>query len=402
MTNASCTKSDPELEIASVEDIKKREVTILLASPEAALEQHRHLISDLAHEKLIAAIAIDEAHCVLKYGYKRKTKKKRKKPFRPSYGRLLELRAIIGDVPLVALTATASPDVQDQLKKELNMIPCFTLNMSPKKDNIKYTVHRLAREDDLAEYFVWLQNALQQQKEQMKKILLFFHNVRYQTEVHEILDYNLKDDGHIGNPPHSVDTHLFEVYHMKTDDSVKESILEEFSKNGHMRCVLASTSFSMGMDIPDIETVVHFGPAKDMDDFVQECGRAGRREGTKVHAILLYYPGCLNGPLITQAMKDYVKTKSCRRIEVLKHFCNDPKPLAIKHDCCDNCTQMCDCGECPESPLIQLGIVQDQAYLDSVIDSSDMDSSDTESDDSDIDIIRKPVLKLTFDEDIDE
>ena len=327
-----------DLEIYSTEELMRGHMQILLASPESLLGQHRKLVADLAEKDLVGALAVDEAHCVIKYGHGRKTKSgKKKRAFRPTYKRLLELRAIVGDVPLLALTATATPQAQQMLIKELNMTPCYTLVFPPKKDNIKYIVHQLDKDGDLMTYFTWLKDLILNQGVKMKKMIVFFHRVSKQTEVYEILDDEIKENGHVGDPPFSDRSHLFEVYHMKTDDSVKESILSEFNKEaGHMRCILASSSFSMGLDIPDVKVIVHFGPAMDLDDFIQETGRASRESETKAVAIMLLYPRCLNGPNITSEMKGYIKTKDCRRVALLRNYCDDAEPLQPSHDCCDN------------------------------------------------------------------
>jgi superfamily II DNA helicase RecQ len=250
--------------------VKEGRVRILFASPESALGQHRSLIEDLASQKLIVAMAIDEAHCVLKYGYNRKTKSgKVVKAFRRDYRRLTELRAILGRIPLVALTATLTTESQAKLVKDLNMKPCFTLIMPPKKDNIKYIVHRLDKTAELDDNFQWLLKMLSEKKVDMSKTLVFFHKITKLGETYEFLDDELKGNGHIGDPPFNDKSHIFEMYHMRTDDGVKDTIIQEFSRDGHMRCVLASSSFSMGLDIPGIELVIHYGPAMDLDDFLQ-------------------------------------------------------------------------------------------------------------------------------------
>jgi ATP-dependent DNA helicase RecQ len=378
---------------------------VLLGSAESLLGQHRQLLEDLAEAKLIGALAVDEAHCVMKYGYSRKTKSgKKKKAFRPAYSRLLELRAIVGDVPIVALTATATPDVQNKLIKELSMAPCFSIVLPPQKDNIKYMVHRLDKKGNLYSYFGWLRKAIEDQAQDMTKTLVFFHSVAKQSLVYEFLDDELKEVGHKGDPPHNDATHYFEMYHMKTDDTIKDSILAQFSKkDGHMRCVLASSSFSMGLNIPDITNVIHFGPAMDLDDFLQETGRASRTEGSKAVSIMLLYPGCLNGCNVSASMKDYITTKSCRRITLLKYF-GDAKSVEPKHDCCDNCAMLCSCGECPASPLKELGILGEEEDDDSeAMDDSSDGSSDTPSNhnsnsdsDSDMEVYRrKPLLILS-------
>ena len=385
MNDTSSATDDPHLLLTTEEDVKEGRVRILFGSPESTLGQHRQLIEDLASRNLIVMMAVDEGHCVSKYGDSRKTKSgKKMKAFRPAYKRLTELRAILGHVPLAALTATLTVDGQAKLIQNLNMKPCFKIIMPPEKNNIKYVVHRLDKDSVLEDNFQWLLERLDQKGEAMEKILVFFRKISIQGEAYEYLDDELGDQGHCGEPPYNDASHIFEMYHMRTDNTVKETILNEFSKNGHMRCVLASSSFSMGLDIPQIETVIHYGPAMDVDDFLQETGRASRDPRSKATSIVLLYPRCLNSVNITPAMKEILRTKTCRRKAILQNYMDEPQSVSPKHDCCDNCEAHCDCGDCPESPLNELGIkkVEDIYWT-----SSDSDSSDDS--DNDVEVFRR-------------
>ena len=394
LDDPSYTEHDHKTEITNKDNARLTDLQIVLASPESLLGQYRQQITDLADSKHIAALVVDEAHCVLKYGFSRKTKSgKRKKAFRPAYSRLLELRAIMGEVPLVALTATLTVHSKEKLIKQLNMSPCFIIDLPPKKDNIKYIVHRFDNDTDLESSFEWLKDMVATQGEKMLKTLVFFHKVAKQSLVYEFLDDELKESGHKGKGPFSDKTHFFEMYHMKTDDSIKQSVLEHFSGNGHLRCVLASSSFSMGLDIPDVERIVHFGPAMDVDDFLQETGRASRSVGSKALSIVLLSRGCLNGPNLAQEMKKFVKTKNCRRVAVLKHYMDNAESIKPQHDCCDNCSDLCKCGDCPESPLVQLGITEKN---NTVSDGDSQDGSNTSDNDSDMEVFRrKPEIVLS-------
>lgn len=102
------------------------------------------------------------------------------------------------------------------------------------------------------------------------------------------------------------------------------------------------------MDVSNIRTVIHFGPNADIDDYFQESGRAGC-DGIESNAILYYYPGCL---MSARPWKRTVKVEdSCRRKELLKHLIGGLSVLVIgdvKHNCCDICTNTCDCTtDCP-------------------------------------------------------
>ena len=94
----------------------------------------------------------------------------------------------------------------------------------------------------------------------------------------------------------------------------------------------------MGIDVPNVRTIIHFGPSSDVDDYFQECGRAGH-DGLESSAILYYYPGSLIGH-VSSSMKEYCKLEgSCRRKELLKNFIGASVVGNVKHNCCDVCTK---------------------------------------------------------------
>ena len=255
--DTSSNEEEPENQVTSYEDIKNGNIKILFGSPEAFLEveKYRDTVKKLQSEDLICSLICDEAHCVLKYGYNRKTRSgKVVKAFRPAYAKLRELRAILGDTPMVCLTATLTTENQKMLIEKLHLGPqCFILTQPPVKNNITYHVHQLNKEfskEESGEYFDWLKELLACEREHLKKTLIFFHSRERQSLVYEYLDEELGYYGHALPPPHSVQSHLFEMYHMKNDDSVKDIILNQFAgSEGHLQCILASSSISMGIDI---------------------------------------------------------------------------------------------------------------------------------------------------------
>ena len=112
--------------------------------------------------------------------------------------------------------------------------------------------------------------------------------------------------------PPSITARLFAMYHARVGDEDKKDIMKSIMKpNGNCRLLFSTTAFGMGVDAPNIRTVIHFGPPADMDDYFQECGRAGR-DGIGSNAILYYYPGCLIGH-VSKNMKEYCKlVDKCR------------------------------------------------------------------------------------------
>ena len=105
----------------------------------------------------------------------------------------------------------------------------------------------------------------------------------------------------------------------------------------------------MGLDVRDVNTVVHYGPANDIDDYLQESGRAGRDPLIDCNAVMLRYKYCLGSQNITAEMKEYVKAESCRRLLLLKPFSEDAQSIIPGHKCCDICSLkfkcLCQCSD---------------------------------------------------------
>lgn len=113
---------------------------------------------------------------------------------------------------------------------------------------------------------------------------------------------------------------------------------------GKLRMVIATTAFSMGVDCPDVSKVIHYGSPEDVEQYVQEAGRAGR-DGSSATALLLY--GASHKPT-HQRMKDYANSKICRRSALFKHFVlfEDNKFALSLCKCCDICEVKCKCTQC--------------------------------------------------------
>ena len=114
------------------------------------------------------------------------------------------------------------------------------------------------------------------------------------------------------------------------------------SEDGHIRVLISTIAFGMGIDCKQISRIVHFEPSKNIECYMQESGRAGR-DGCKSKCILLF-----NGLLSThcaQDMKEFLHSdKMCRRELPMKAF-GYPHTPSNRHSCCDNCAIACECGE---------------------------------------------------------
>ena len=106
--------------------------------------------------------------------------------------------------------------------------------------------------------------------------------------------------------------------------------------SGNCHVLFSITASGMGVDIPNIRTVIHYGPSSDIDDYFQECSRAGC-DGIESEAVLFVYPGSLAGH-VSRGMKNYCASKECRRRELLATFVGGIDTAIVsglKHNCCD-------------------------------------------------------------------
>ena len=130
--------------------------------------------------------------------------------------------------------------------------------------------------------------------------------------------------------------------------------------DGTYRILFSTIAFGMGVDIPDVRTVIHYGPSGDIESYFQESGRAGR-DGKESRAILYVYPGSLLGH-VDKSMKAYctLEEGKCRREELLSHFPGKSMhhPISPPHACCDQCTRKCECGQEQEHtiPTMESGV----------------------------------------------
>ena len=117
--------------------------------------------------------------------------------------------------------------------------------------------------------------------------------------------------------------------------------------NGYVKILVATIAFGMGVDCKKVYRTIHFGPAKNVEAYMQESGRAGR-DGTSSKAYLLYQSFQMMH--VDKDMKTYIKSKGCRRMFLLDFFDVKSSPNYPPHLCCDNCSSTCNCGldDCQE------------------------------------------------------
>ena len=192
----------------------------------------------------IALFAVDEAHCVSQWGH----------DFRPDYRRLGEIRRELGDVPCIALTATATPDVQEDIKRALKMESARLFHTGIERENLFLSVHEVSSKEDKLDRIV----------ERMELIggpgIVYSAIIR---DLHELED-QLRRRGY--NPI---------IYHGKLSTHERREHQKQFLGTED-DIILATNAFGMGVDKPNIRFILHFQIPRTLESYYQEIGRAGR------------------------------------------------------------------------------------------------------------------------------
>ena len=224
-------------------------VKLLYISPE-------RISSDLFQIKLkhmkVSFITVDEAHCISQWGY----------DFRPSYLQIAVIRKLVPNVPILALTATATPDVIDDIQERLGFTEKNVFRMSFERKNLAYVVRQA--EDKEAEMVHILQSI-------PKTAIVYCRSRKRTKEVAQLLmQYGISATW----------------YHAGLEPAVKDQRQSEW-QHDKVRVMVATNAFGMGIDKADVRVVVHMDCPSSLEAYFQEAGRAGR-DGQKAYAVLLY------------------------------------------------------------------------------------------------------------------
>lgn len=310
--------------------VLKGEIQLVLISPESIINVARYrnmLLSQVYKDKLVGLV-IDEAHCVKTWGDK----------FRTAFAHIGELRSLLpSGVSVMALTATATTMTYHVVCERLSMVNPVLIAMPPYRLNIMYRVLPMLRLEDLSTEIC---EELATKRLLYPKTIIF---VRSYTDCSDLyLTIEKKLGKNVFEPQESPALSQFRMVDMYTRVSTarkKECIIAQFSKvNSVLRVVIATTSFGMGIDSPNIRKIIHWGVPENLEQYAQETGRAGR-DGEPAEAIL--YSGKV-GKHPNKKMRAYlVNDNVCRRKFIFEEFlCYSEQDMSIKdNQCCDLCIE---------------------------------------------------------------
>ena len=310
--NSSLTKTQAK---RVKEDVTSGKTKMLYVAPETLKKEET---VDFLRSVKVSFVAVDEAHCISEWGH----------DFRPEYRRIKQIIKAIDDVPMVALTATATPKVQLDIQKNLNMLDAKVYKSSFNRDNLYYEVKAKGKKAQTLKDLLTFIN-----DREGKSGIVYCLSRKKVEEIAEILAAN----GVRALP-----------YHAGLDAKTRSSHQDKFLME-EADVIVATIAFGMGIDKPDVRFVIHYDVPKSLEGYYQETGRAGR-DGNQGDCLLFYNPNDNEklekflkdkpvaereiGTQLIMEMASFAESAQCRRKFLLHYF-------GEQFDS-DNCNKMCD------------------------------------------------------------
>jgi ATP-dependent DNA helicase RecQ len=313
--NSSLTKTQMK---RVKEDILNRKTKMLYIAPETLTKDENIAFFKKAN---VSFVAVDEAHCISEWGH----------DFRPEYRRVKIMVEGIGkEIPIVALTATATPKVRTDIVKNLNMHDVNIFMASFNRDNLFYEVHPKKNKEQTFRDIVKVVKSMPNESG-----IVYVQSRKSTEEIAEVLTVN----GIKAAP-----------YHAGLDSKTRSQGQDDFLME-EIDVICATIAFGMGIDKPDVRFVIHYDIPKSIENYYQETGRAGR-DGLEGRCVSFYsYKDVLRlekflrdkpaserelGAQLLEEIIGYAETSSCRR-QFLLHYFGEKFQIEECNSMCDNC-----------------------------------------------------------------
>ncbi|XP_028441999.1 putative ATP-dependent DNA helicase Q1 [Perca flavescens] len=318
-------------------DILHGRFQLVFGRPESWLlnEKWRNLLSSEVYRDNLVGIVVYDVHVTYKWGEGAKGEA----AFRESFARLGELRSIAKDgTPVLALTASADTKNRRRVTKLLHMENATEVTVSPNRTNLRLGLTQVPSNDFSC--MDWVVKEVKDKALSMSPIIIYCKSV---GKVFSYIKAELGEDAWIDrDQDHKAENLLIGMFHSKTLTHHKQRVLLSFNGEGSCRVVVATTALGMGLNFPNVSHVVMYGSPDDVEDIVQQAGRAGRN-GLQSHAILYVIKQSIK---VDKAVKDVIGTgtHSCFRKALLSNFEEHTTSVEPGHLCCTYCHSVCSCA----------------------------------------------------------